>query len=156
MKQRITIKINKKAIDENESIKYLGVLIDSTLSWKQHILNISKKISRAIGIMYELRPFLPLKVMRNVYHSFEYSHIIYAIEAGGPAFKTELENIFVLQKRAMRLMTFNNAYPTVYGPSDPTFAKLETLKMTDVYKYQVSKFIFKCINKIAPTNFQNC
>ena len=42
MKQHITIKINKKAIKEKESIKYLGVLIDSTLSWK-HILNISKK-----------------------------------------------------------------------------------------------------------------
>ena len=42
MKQHITIKINKKAIKETESIKYLGVLIDSTLSWK-HILNISKK-----------------------------------------------------------------------------------------------------------------
>ena len=51
-----------------DCIKYLGVLIASTLSWKNHILNISKKISRAIGIMY--KPFLPLKVMRNnVYYS---------------------------------------------------------------------------------------
>ena len=30
MKQHITIKINKKAIKEKESIQYLGVLIDST------------------------------------------------------------------------------------------------------------------------------
>ena len=103
MKQHITIKINKKAIKEKESIKYLGVLIDSTLSWKHHILNISKKISRAIGIMYKLRPFLPLKVMRNVYYSIVYSHIIYAIEAWGSAFKTDLEKILILQKRATRL-----------------------------------------------------
>ena len=37
---------------------------------------------------------------------------------------TELEKILVLQKRAMRLMTFNDAYPTVHGPlisSDPHF-----------------------------------
>ena len=34
MKQHITIKINKKAIKEKECIKYLGVLIDSTLSCK--------------------------------------------------------------------------------------------------------------------------
>ena len=93
MKQHITNKINKEAIKEKECIKYLGVLIDSTLSWKHHILNISKKISRAIGIMYKLRPFLPLKVMRNVYYSLVYSHIIYAIEAWGSAFKTELEKI---------------------------------------------------------------
>ena len=29
------------------------------------------------------------------------------------------------------------------------------LKVSDVYKYQVSKLIFKCINKIAPVNFHN-
>ena len=99
--------------------------------------------------MYKLRPFLPLKVMQNVYYSLVYSLIIYAIEAWRSPFKTELEKILVLQKRAMRLMTFNDAYPTVYGPlisSDPIFSKLETLKISDVYKYQVSKFIFKCIN----------
>ena len=57
MKKRITIKINKKAIKEKDSIKYLGVLIDSTLSWKQQILNLSKNISHAIGIIYKLDLF---------------------------------------------------------------------------------------------------
>ena len=57
MKKHMTIKINKKAINEKVYIKYLGVLIDSTLNWKHQISNISKKISRAIGIMYKLRPF---------------------------------------------------------------------------------------------------
>ena len=69
VKKRITIKINNKAIIEKEYIKYLGVLIDSTLIWKHHVSNISKKISCSIGIMYKLRPFLPLKVLKNVYYS---------------------------------------------------------------------------------------
>ena len=96
--------------------------------------------------------------MRNVYYSLVYSHIIYAIEVWGSACKTELEKILILQKRAMRLMTFNDAYPTISGPllsANTIFAKLQTLKINDVYKYQVSKFVFKCINKIAPINFQN-
>ena len=108
--------------------------------------------------MYKLRPFLPLKVMRNVYYSLIYSHIIYAIEAWGSACKTELDKILILQKRAMSLMTYNDTYPAVYGPlisSDPIFTKLETLKVSDIYKYQVSKLIFKCINGIAPVNLQN-
>ena len=29
------------------------------------------------------------------------------------------------------------------------------LKVSDIYKYQVSKLIFKCINKMAPVNFHN-
>ena len=60
--------------------------------------------------MYKLTPFLPLKVMRNVYYSLVYSRIIYEIEAWGSAFKTELEKILVMQKRAMRLMTFLMMY----------------------------------------------
>ena len=106
IKKRITIKINNKAIKEKEYIKYLGVLIDSTLSWKQHVSNISKKIPRSIGIMYKLRPFLPLNALKNVYYSLIYSHIVYAIEVWGFTFKTEMDKILILQKKAMRLMRF--------------------------------------------------
>ena len=96
--------------------------------------------------------------MRNVYYSLIYSHIIYEIEAWESACKTELDKILILQKRAMRLMTYNDTYPALYGPlisSDAIFTKLETLKVSDIYKYQVSKLIFKCINGIASVNFQN-
>ena len=80
--------------------------------------------------MYKLRPFLPLKVMRNVYYSLIYSHI-YAIEAWGSACKTKLDKILILQKRAMRLMMYNDTYPAVYGPlisSDPIFTKLRDVE----------------------------
>ena len=108
--------------------------------------------------MYKLRPFLPMKVMKNVYYSLIYSHIIYAIEIWGSASKCELDKILILQKRAFRPMTFNDIRPIVPGtltPSDPIFIKLESLKVMDIYKVQVSKFIFRCINKIAPINFHN-
>ena len=48
----VTLKLDKKAINEETHIKYLGVIIDSKLDWKHHITSISKKISRSIGIMY--------------------------------------------------------------------------------------------------------
>ena len=98
VKKRITIKINNKAI--KEYIKYLGVLIDSTLSWKHHVSNISKKISRSIVIMYKLRPFLPLKVLKNVYYSLVYSHIVYAIEVWGSTSKTEMNKISAEESNA--------------------------------------------------------
>ena len=126
LKQHVTIKINKKAIKEKEYIKYLGVLVDSSLSWKYQISSFTQKISRSIGVMYKLRPFLPLSVMKNVYYSLIYSHIIYAIEVWGSAFKTELDKILILQKRVMRLMTFKDVFPATPGPlqsADPIFVK---------------------------------
>ena len=155
IKQFITIKINKKAIAEKKSIKYLGVLIDSTLSWKEHISNVSKKISRTLGVMYKLRIFLPLSVMKSVYYSLIYSHIIYAIEVWGSTFKTEIDKILVLQKRAMRIMTFKDQFPVNPGPlcpSNPIFLNLGTMKVDDIFNYQICKFIFKSLNDLTPAH----
>ena len=43
LKHHITLRFNKKAIVEKEHIKYLGVIIDSLLNWKQHILIFQKR-----------------------------------------------------------------------------------------------------------------
>ena len=56
-KDLITIKINKKSIAEVKYVKYLGILVDSKLTWKFHIDNLAKKISRAIGVMFKIRCF---------------------------------------------------------------------------------------------------
>ena len=58
--------------------------------------------------------------MKNVYYSLIYSHILYAIEVWGSAFKTELNKVLILQKRAIRFMTFNDGFPLIPGPLRPT------------------------------------
>ena len=46
---------NKKQKDyRRNDVKFLGVLLDSTLSWKPHITELSKKLSKPIGIFYKL------------------------------------------------------------------------------------------------------
>ena len=54
---------------EKDNIKYLGVIIDSRLNWKNHILTISKKISGCIGIMCKLRQFVNTNMLKNIYYS---------------------------------------------------------------------------------------
>ena len=44
----VTILINRKAIDEAEYIKYLGILFDSHLTFRHHIDELNKKVSRGI------------------------------------------------------------------------------------------------------------
>ena len=39
----VTLKLDKKACNQKDNIKYLGVFIDRHLNWKHHILNVSKK-----------------------------------------------------------------------------------------------------------------
>ena len=154
LKHHITSKINKKAIMGNDHIKYLGVIIDSHLNWKQHILNLSKKLSRCIGILCKLRPFLNTNNLKNIYYSLFYFHLVYSIQVWGSACTSEINKILVLQKRALRIITYNDTLPPVPGPLYPTDS-LEILKVQDVFKLQVSNFIFDCLHLNTPTNFHN-
>ena len=47
----LNIEIDGKPINQQNSVKYLGILIDCHLNWKEQIQQISKKISRGIGIL---------------------------------------------------------------------------------------------------------
>ena len=43
------------AIERENVTKFFGVLIDENLSWKQHINDVSTKISKIIDILYKFR-----------------------------------------------------------------------------------------------------
>ena len=83
-------------------------MIDSTLTWHTHIGNISTKISRAIGLLYKIRPFVNMKVMKTWYYSLVYPHLTYAIEVWGSAGITILNRLLVLQKRIVRMSTYSD------------------------------------------------
>ena len=65
MKNYITLNINKMAIGEEKYVKYLGLLIDATLSWDSHINNFSKKIARSLGVMFKIRRFVIPTILKK-------------------------------------------------------------------------------------------
>ena len=157
LRQKITLKIHKSAISEKDHVKYLGIMIDSTLTWKVHIDNVSTKISKSIGLLYKIRHFVNLKIMRTLYYSLVYPYLIYAIEVWGSADITHLNRLLILQKRLVRLITFSDKRLDDYSftTSDPIFFKLKIHKINDIFKIMVSKFIFNCLNKTNPVNFHS-
>ena len=157
MSHKITIKLHKNAISEKDSVKYLGIIIDSTLSWQFHIESISKKLSRAVGLIYKIRPFINIKIMKILYYSFVYPHLLYAIEVWGSADTTHVNKLNILQKRVIRMISFQDRRQDDYSfpPSDPLFVNLGIIKIQDIFKMNVSKFIYKCLNKTNPSNFHS-
>ena len=89
----VTILINRHAIEQKEYIKYLGVLIDAKLTFKQHISAVSKKISRTIGLMYKLRHYVTKKILVMLYYSLMYPFLIYAVPVWGNTNVTYLNSI---------------------------------------------------------------
>ena len=49
------IKIDSTEVDRVENTKFLGIIIDEKLNWKDQILHIENKVSRGIGLMFRQR-----------------------------------------------------------------------------------------------------
>ena len=150
----VTILINNKAVDEVDHVKYLGIIIDSKLTFKKHIDELKKKISRSIGVMYKLRPFVTTKILSNIYYAIVYPFLLYGITIWGNASKALLTPLFILQKKFVRMATYNDGYPVLHGPlqhSIPLFYQMKILTIFDIYRLQLGKLVFETINNSGPS-----
>ena len=94
------IKINQKELEYVETFNFLGVNLDTNISWKSHLSKVSNKIVRIIGIMNKLKFILPQNILFYIYNSLIMPHINYCILLWGHANK----RIFKLQKKAVRII----------------------------------------------------
>ena len=90
-----------------DHVKYLGVLLDSYVSWKYHIDNVALKISRIIGVFARLWHLVPFTTLLSIYRSLILPYLSYGLAAWGQAAKSHLQRIHVLQKRVLWLMYFS-------------------------------------------------
>ena len=86
-----------REIDEVKHVKYLLILIEPQLTFKYHIDELNKNVSRAIGILYKLRPFATSKALSNVYNAIIYSVLLYGIEVWGNTNITLLEYSYLTE-----------------------------------------------------------
>ena len=96
-------------------------------------------------------------MLKGLYYSLIHSHLVYGIEVWGSACVTDLDKIIVLQKKAIRVITFNERLPDLPGPlcsSTPIFGRLELLKFHDIFELQISKFVFLTLSSLTPSNFR--
>ena len=77
-----------------------------------------------------------------------YPHLCYCIVVWGCAKPTYIQKLIKLQKRSVRLIT-RSMYR---APSNPLFLRLYLLKLPEIYKSQVSLFVFKFINNMLPAS----
>ena len=136
----ITIKIGRKKIKRENHVCFLGVLLDSTLSWKTHIAELSKKLSIIIGLFYKIRHYAPLETIMSLYHGLFASLLSYGIIVWGLIYPSLTEKIYILQKKVVRVISFNSKIAF----STPIFDKLQVIKQEHVFQLQLSFFVYEC------------
>ena len=102
LKHRFSIKLDNVEISQSHNTKYLGVIIDDKLNWKDHISNLRSKLARNSYAITKLKPYLDENTLKMIYYSLVYPHIQYCISTWGYAAPTNLDPIVKLQKRVVR------------------------------------------------------
>ena len=95
-----SLAINNKQLKREFCIRYLGILIDSNLNWKDQVEGIVKKIRRSIGILSKLRYYVDLDILLSLYYALIYPFLTYGIIIWGNTYKTTLQPNFILQKKS--------------------------------------------------------
>ncbi len=101
--------------------------------------------------MYKLKNNVPQSVMINMYYAFIYSIMNYGILLWGNNYKSRLNKIIILQKRAVRIIS-NSQYLT---HTNSLFKNLKILKLQDIVRLEVLKFVYKHKFNKLPHIFQN-
>jgi len=65
----IDITVGGESVKCCDAFKYLGVILDSSLSLNQHIDHVKKKVSKMLGIFSRARPSLTIKSANRVFKS---------------------------------------------------------------------------------------
>ena len=139
VQHKIELKINNQLIDCVGRTKFFGILLDCKLTWSEHIRCISTKVAKGIGILRKARTIVNKKTLLTLYNSLIYPYLNYCIEVWGSANATHLNPLFILQKRAVRLI-----YCTSYlAHTSPIFKELQLLTLENIYLYKIAFFMYK-------------
>ena len=153
-KDNIPLKLPSLFISDSEikritSIKYLGVLIDERLTWKEHITAIENKISKNLGLLCRARRVLDSIALKNLYLSFIHSYLNYGNIVWASTSRTKLKKLASKQKQALRIA--NNEFPDIREI-------MVRMKVLNIYKlniYQILNFMFKIKTNTVPRIFEN-
>jgi hypothetical protein len=98
------IMMDESELTEVKSIKYLGIIIDQNLTWEPHINNLCNNISSSLFCLGYLCQFRHKPLLLLYYHAIIESKIRYGIVTWGSATQSLMKRIFIIQKRAIRLI----------------------------------------------------
>ena len=120
-----------------DTIKFLGLMVDTNLNFKSHAKILVPKLNSLCYLLRNLKIILNIDQLVNIYHAHVESRIRYGICLWGGS--PSAANVFISQKRAIR---------TIAGASKHTsckslFKKLNILTLPSLYIFEMSVHIYK-------------
>ena len=94
-----------KRLYPTKSVKYLGVKIDTNLTWQHHVNDLSIKLNRANAVLCKMRKYVNPKILKSIYFAIFDSYLSYCCLVWAQNFNT-IQRIVILQKKTIRIINF--------------------------------------------------
>lgn len=144
----LQLNINNVPLQQKSNEKYLGLILDKSLSWNAHLDKIKTKLSSLLGSLRNIVRCIPHRLRHTIYNALVKPHLLYLVEIWGSAAKTKLANLQVTQNKLIK-MIFN--YPFLTATSK-IYEETKIMNIRQLYIYQTCIFIHKVLNKTIKTN----
>ena len=74
-----SLTMNNLNIKRSDCVKYLGVLLDENLTWKNQVQKLNKSLSKICGLIFKIRHYVPLATRKLIYYSMFHSVISHSL-----------------------------------------------------------------------------
>ena len=111
---------SRPTLEVVQDMKLLGLIIDSSLSFKAHIKSVCNKVNAKVAALRRVRKFIPSEVMVNIYNAFILPHLEYCAPvllvglSPGLSYKLELTNQFAI--RTLMNIAKSSSYIVTFSP----------------------------------------
>ena len=124
----VIFKSKQKKFEGDLKIKLCGkrlyrklVKIDTNLRWRYHVNDLSIKLTRADALLFKMRKYVSLKILRSIYFAIFDSYLSYCCVVWAQNCSS-IQVIIILQKRLLELLIFNQeiSIPVPYSNKTPS------------------------------------
>ena len=143
-----SIYVSGSLIERVSEFKYLGVVLDESLSWTAHVKYILGKAGKRVGMLSRIRTNVTTNTAHLIYKSFILPVIDYCDTVWNCCGKVDSDNLEKLHRRAARLIVRNHC-------SDAALQSLAMESLENRRKKHVYRSVTKCMNGKFPQFFIN-
>ena len=139
------VELRGQAIANVSKAKFLGVIVDEKLNWKDHVSFVASKLSKSCGILYKVRNCLTTSAKNMLYYSLIHPFLTYCINVYASTYKTNLRPIFLSQKRVIRTLS----HASRRDHTLPLFCQWNILPMSHIINFSAALFAYKVLNNLT-------
>ena len=99
--------------------------------------------------MFRSRFLLSETTKKSLYYTLIYSYLTYCATVWSSTYVTHLNRIFVLQKRAVRIIRNSD----FHAHSEPLFFRLKILAIYNINSFYAAQFVFSYYHQFTPALF---